>query len=310
MDTKNNGYSKVCIFILLEHSSHLSELCSQACVPAAVAQELSSNGSILAQPSPYKNYPSYPTSVILSPAKNKKTTITSVPSMSPLASVASSSSHRTVIVDSSPSQSSSVVAANMLHVPTSAAPPPLDGTLQPHPPNIQRLPNGDSNTTMKASVTPDPNHDNTKDPGNKLGHNMIPKDPSCALIEQHNVRMVPAVLSFGSLSSFSASTSSTLQHNIPQSSVLVNNNNIASVTSSQPSVTTTSPPSLFKPSDIYNSPSISHVSNTVSWLHPNRPLVTDATSYWISRTVQSDSKVMLLILNQCVACHKKPVMFA
>ena len=288
------GVDKVFIFIPVENGTNHCESFSQAHFPAAVAQQLSSNGSILAQPSPYKNHPSYPTSIILSPAKNKQlyqkseATVTSVPSsMSPLVSVASSLSHSSVTVSGSVSQPS------LSHVPASAAPPPMDVTLQPRPHNTQCFPSkGISNSTLKhcnttteAQVTPRSNSDNLQDTGNKPGHDTMPKDPSSALIEQHNVRVVPAVLSFGSLSSFSLSTSSASQHSIPQSGVPVNT-----------STSITGTPSLFKPSDTYNSPSIGHLGSTVSWLHPSRSLYMDThnntASQWTgSRTVQPDIKV-------------------
>ena len=291
------GVSKVFIFIPVENGSHHSEPFSQAHFSAAIAQP---NGSILAKPSPYRNQPSYPTSVILSPAKNKQlyqrneAMLTSVPSMTPLVSVASSLSHSSVAVNGSVSQSSSS------HVPASAALPPLDVTLQPRPHNTQSLSSGGisnsglkhSNTTTAAQVPPHSNSNDVQDTGNKPGHDTMPKDPSSALIEQHNVRVVPAVLSFGSLSSFSLSTTSASQHGIPQSSVPVNT--ITSIIPSQPSISGT--PSMFKPSDTYNSPSIGHLGSSVSWLHPSRSLFTDTSNNTASQStssiiVQPDIKV-------------------
>lgn len=299
------GVTKIFCLAPLEHTSHHGESFSQVHQhhhPAAAAQELSSNGSILAQPSPYKNHPSCSTSIILSPAKNKKlyqgseTMVTSVPSMSPLVTASSSLSHPTVTADGFISQSSSV-ANNLLHVPTSAAPPPLDVTLQPHLPTSQSLPNGgiSSSTFKHSSITTEsqalPHSTSNSVQGtrnNPAGHT-TPKDPSSALIEQHNVRVVPAVLSFGSMSSFSLSTASSMsQYNMPQSGTQVSNNIGTTSTSSQPPVTST--PSLFKPSNSYNSPSIGNLGNTVSWLHPRKPLFTESTtSHWTSR---SDIKVL------------------
>lgn len=267
-----------------------AELFSQTPFPAVVTQEVSSNGSILAQPSPYKNFPSYPTSVILSPAKNRKlhqrneTTVNSVPSMSPLVTVTSSLSHLTAM-----NLPSSVASSNISHPPMPAAPPPLDIAMQPCPSNIQNPQNGGipnstlshSSITMEAQL-PYSYTSNGQVVGNKSA---VPKDPSTALIEQHNVRVVPAVLSFGSL--FSSSTRSTSQHSISQSNAPVNNNTSF--------VSSTSIPSLFKPSDVYNSPSIGHLDSTISWLHPNRPLFTDtnSSSQWTSdKSVQSHTKVI------------------
>lgn len=208
--------------------------------------------------------------------------------MSPLVSVASSSS---VTVNGSISQSSSS------YVPASAAPPPLDVTLQPRPHNTQSSPSGRiSNSGLKHSDTTKvpsrSNSDTVQDTRNKPGHDTTSKDPSNALIEQHNVRVVPAVLSFGSLSSFSLSTSSASQHSMPQSSVRLHTSK--SITPSQASITGT--PSLFKPSETYNSPSISHLGSSVSWLHPGRSSFTGAsnntTSQWTSSTtVPPDIKV-------------------
>ena len=304
--------SKVFIFIPVENGSHHSEPFSQAHIPtAAVSQQLSSDGSILAQPSPYKSHSSYPTSVILSPAKNKQlyqrseAAITSVPSMSPLISVASSLSHSSVAVNASISQSSSS------HVPVSAAPPPLDVTLQPRPHNTQSSPSRRisnsglkySNTLTGTKVPSSANNNNVQDTGNKPGYDATSKDPSSALIEQHNVRVVPAVLSFGSLSSFSVSTSSASQHSIPQSSVQLNTS--TSVVPSQASITGT--PSLFKPSETYNSPSIGHLGSSVSWLHPGRSSFTgtssNTTSQWTSSTTaQPDIKVTNIAYNNIRIC--------
>ena len=288
----NNDCLGICkvFFIPVENGSHDSELFSQAHFHA---QELLSSGSILAQPSPYKNHPTYPTTVVLSPAKNKQlyqrnpTAVASVPSMSPLISVTSSLSHSSVTDSVSQSSSS--------HIPASAVPPHSGVKVHQH---TQNLPSGGisknaldhSNTTTEAQVPP---HSNSmQNTGNKPGFDTMPKDPSSALIEQHNVRVVPAVLSFGSLSSFSLSTSSASQQSIPQSTVQANTS--TSIMPSQPSVTST--PSLFKPSDTYNSPSIGHHSSTISWLHPSKPLSTDAmnsnTPQWSSsRPIQLDLKV-------------------
>ena len=210
--------------------------------------------------------------------------------MSPLISVSNSLSHPSVITDGSVKQSSSV-ANNILN----AAPPPLDVALQPRPPNVQNSPSGGI-SALKHSSTVTETHSNsskTQSGGiNKSSHDKLPKDPSTAIIEQHNVRVVPAVLSFGSLSSFSLSTNSMSQHSIPPSNIPVNNS--TSVISGQPSVTNT--PSLFKPSDVYNSPSISQLASNVSWSRPNRPIFTDNTSlHWSS--LQSDSKVKCLHKN-------------
>jgi len=268
-----------------------SELFSQTSFPAVVSQELSSNGLILAQPSPYKNFPSYPTSVILSPTKNRmlhqkcETIVNSVPSMSPLVTVASGClSHLNINAVSQPS--------TMSHPPIPAAPPPLDIPMQPHPPNIQNLQNGGipnstpshSNIIKEAQLPYNSNSDSKQVVGNKPAG---AEDPSAALIEQHNVRVVPAVLSFGSLSSFSLSTTSVSQHSSPQSSAQVNNN--MSIISS------TNTPSLFKPSDVYNSSSIGHHGSTISWLHPNRALFADtnnSSQLTSSSSVQSDVKVI------------------
>ena len=295
------GISKVFIFTPVGNGSHHSEIFSQAHFPA---QELLSSGSILAQPSPYKNHPTCPTFVVLSPAKNKQlyqrspAAVASVPSMSPLVSVTGSLSHSSVTGSVSQSSSS--------HVPASAAPPHSGVQLLQH---SQSLPSGgvsknaldhsNTTTTTEAQV---PSHSNSiRDTGNKPGYDTIPKDPSSALIEQHNVRVVPAVLSFGSLSSFGLSTSSASQQSIPQSVVQANTS--TSIMPSQPSVTGT--PSLFKPSDTYNSPSIGPLSSTISWLHPNKPLSTDAincnTPQWSSsRPVQQDLKVKSYNTTHCM----------
>ena len=282
----------------MEQSSRHNELfSSQAHFPAVVAQELSSNASILAQPSPYKNLPSCPTSVILSPAKNKKlyqrseATITTVPSMSPLVMATSSSSCYTV--GGSTLSQSSVTANNFS---ASPAPPPMDVTLQPCPLIMQGSSSeGVSSGTLTSTEAS--RSSGVEEARNKPGHDMMAKDLSSALIEQHNVRVVPAVLSFGSLSSFSLSTGSSMsQHNIPSSHVQVNSS--TSIVSSQASLT--GAPSLFKPSDTYNSPSVSHLGNTVSWLHPNRPQFTNATSHQTSRSVHADVKVHINPTIQCL----------
>ena len=289
----------------MEQSNHHGEsFCSQANFPAAVAQKLSSNGSILAQPSPYKNLSSCPTSVILSPAMNKKfyqrseATVNTVPSMSPLVMATSSSSHCTV--DGGTVGQSSVTTNN---VSTSTAPPPMDVTLQPRLPFTQSSSSeGVSNSTLTSSETA---HPSGRQPArNRPGHDVMAKDPSSALIEQHNVRVVPAVLSFGSLSSHSLSASSMSQHNMPSSLVHVNTS--TNIVSSQTSLSGT--PSLFKPSDAYNSPSIGHLGNTVSWLHPNGPQFTiNTTSHQTTGSVvHSDVKVhstmFTSILGYCLSC--------
>lgn len=288
-DTTTSQLVNIFILTPLDYGRHHSELYPY---PTPVAQELSTNGSILAQPSPYRNHSLYPTSVVLSPTKNRTqyqrneaASVNSVPSMS---TVTSSSSHHTVAADSSVNQSSLVSH----DVPMPAAPPPLNATPQPHPSNnILSSPRGGIyNNAVKYSVITKETHlpscDSNSDTKNRLHHEMLTKDPSAALVEQHNVRVVPAVLSFGSLSSFSLSTTSMSQHGMPQSSAQVDNS--ASVVSSQPLITST--PSLFKPSEIYNSPSVGHLGNTVSWLHPNKPLFADtSTSQWSGN--RSDTKV-------------------
>ena len=163
--------SKVFIFIPVENGSH-NESFSQAHIPAAISQQLSSNGSILAQPSPYKSQSSYPTTIILSPAKNKQlyqrseAAITSVPSMSPLVSVASSLSHSSVAVN--PQSSSS-------HVPASAAPPPPGCYATAHAhimpqssPSRSGLKHSDITTGTKAPSRS--NGDTVQDTRNKPGH--------------------------------------------------------------------------------------------------------------------------------------------
>lgn len=284
----------------MEQSSRHDDLfSSQAHIPAAVAQELSSNASILAQPSPYKNLPSCPTSIILSPAKNKKlhqrseATITTTPSMSPLVMATSSSSCYNV--DGGMLSQSSVTANSVSHPPVSPAPPPVNATLQPRPVIMQGSSSeGVSSGTLTSTEAS--RSSGIEEARNKPGHDMMAKDPSSALIEQHNVRVVPAVLSFGSLSSYSLSTGSMSQNNTRSSHAQVNSS--TSIVSSQASLT--GAPSLFKPSDAYNSPSVGHLGHTVSWLHPTRPQFTNATSHQTTGSVHSDVKVCISSTIQCL----------
>jgi len=275
-----------------------------------------------------KESPFYPSSVILSPVKNKelshatevcysnaqshttKVTSSTAGSTSTVTSTGtlfqshgqtacsnafvmaiatnnnSSLPFNSVVPNNSTTNQMSSLANNVLVAP---APPPLNSALQPRLFRLQsqhggRIPSSGStpsatnNSIIKQPVfNGDEQSVNTQDG--------VCKDPSSELVEQHNVRVVPAVLSFDSPSLFSPSVcaeqSSLSLSNILQSSseILVNGSSSSkAVTLSQ----------------------LSSVDNHSQSAHPqvsSKAVFSNMSPQWISgKSPYVDNQVCVLIL--------------
>ncbi|XP_065906190.1 spindle and centriole-associated protein 1-like isoform X3 [Dysidea avara] len=172
------------------------------------------------------------------------------------------------------------------------APPPLNSALQPR--QISLLLQHDGKMPSSGSTSSAATNSNVvKQPvvnGDAQSENMrdgVFKDPSSELVEQHNVRVVPAVLSFDSPSLFSPSScaeqSSLSLSNILQSSseTLVSSSSSKAATLSQPSSSNSAPFGGRLSSN--QQPSLH--SQGVMWSHPqinSKAVFSNMSPQWIS----------------------------
>ena len=282
--------------------------------------------------------PYYPSSVVLSPVKNKELSVTTgmhvfsthvQPHVTatatketlststlplPLSTVTSSrmspiQSHGVTSQNTASNDNSSLpinntfpkdkstsqmpsLADNMLAAP---APPPLNSALQPRPFSLMsqdrgRIPNDSSTSSVS-------NRDVVKPPlFNGDGQNTqggVCKDPSDELVQQHNVRVVPAVLSFDSPSLFSPSTCAE-QSSLSLSNILQSSSEML-VSSGSSSGSTTKPIAFSQSCSSKNAPTCSkkllssnqpvlydNHSQGVIWSHPHQNKITGKSPQWSS----------------------------
>jgi len=272
-------------------------------------------------PSPQKESSFYPSSVVLSPIKNKELSHATDVHYSNAQSHTTKGTHSTSTVTSTgisyqnhgqtsynkafvsavatntnssilfnsavPSNSTtnqtSLLNDNVLDAP---APPPLNNALQPRLFKSQhdggRLPSGES--TSSANILKQPVLEQSVN-----AQDGVCKDPSSELVEQHNVRVVPAVLSFDSPSLFSPSTeqSSLSRSNIVQSSSenLVNNSSSKAVSLSQPL-------------------SDNHCQTAHPQVNSSRTPFSNMSPQWVSgKSPYMDNQVCALIYKEYIVLH-------
>ena len=290
-------------------------------VPTDLPINVSASGS---RRSPHKESPFYPSSVVLSPIKNKmlshatevcysnaqshttKVTSSTAGSTSTVTTTGalfqshgqishsnsfvttnnnSSLPFNSVVPINSTTNQMSSLANSVLVAP---APPPLNSALQPRLFRLQsqhggRIPSGGStssatnNSVIKQPVfNGDEQSVNTQDG--------VCKDPSSELVEQHNVRVVPAVLSFDSPSLFSPSVC-TEQSSLSLSSILQSSSEILVNSSSSGKAVTLSQPSSV---DNHSQSAHSQVSS--------KAVFSNMSPQWISgKSPYKDNQVCVLI---------------